>query len=298
MRTITSWILLSAVAAALASGCGGPVVPIRHALPAAVPLPGGVQRLTPGAFSVTGVAPGSFSADLAKKLTEGLAADWPKTGQAANVGGEIRVKVNDASGKRSIRRYSPKTKAFETVRVDSLVRTVDLRVDFAVSEPPGKPIVVVEVRRNYNSLADPRVRGETALERPDDAARVPGVDVIVRELLADAAESFCGMIRPMSVSAKVKMRGVGGKDTAAGFDAIEAKEYATALRHLRAAATIAPKNMRAAFNRGAAAEAAGELSEGLKAYRAVVEADKNDASAAECAERVRRVMLHLKPKGR
>ena len=88
----------------------------------------------------------------------------------------------------------------------------------------------------------------------------------------------------------------GGKDSAAGFKAAKAGDYATALTHLRAAATANPTDINVTFNRAVAAEAAGQLDEALTAYTAVVAANKKDEVAAACAQRVRRVIAHTRPR--
>ena len=177
------------------------------------------------------------------------------------------------------------------------MRTVKTRVSFAVQRPDAaRPLVVIEVERTYGSLADPRVRGEAGLERPDDPKRVPPADTAIRELLTECADAFCGMVRPLVVTVEVRMRPTGQADGAAGLKAAKKADYGAALEHFKAATAAAPKDVSLLFDRAVAAEAAGDLADALKHYQAVAKATKDrDTVAVESALRVERVMRHQKP---
>jgi len=302
MRTIRSLAVSAALAAILAAfGCAAPVVPIRHALPAAVPLPSDLVGLDAGSFRVKAGPAGDYGARLSQALAERLAktplSPGAATGPRARVGGDVVIEVGDAAGHRSIRRRDAKTGQFEPVRAPSLVRTVTARVSFVVTRAGAdEPLVTVEVERTYSSLADPRVRGAAGLDRADDPRRVPSPDTVIGELLDECAEAFGGMVRPLTVEAEVPMRPTGQADGAAGLRAAEKGDFALALRHFRAATAAAPKDVGLLLNRAVASEAAGDLPDALEHYQAVVKATKGkDAVAAEAALRVKRVMLHLKP---
>ncbi len=303
MRTIRPLVLLATVAVALTSiGCAGPVVPITHVLPAAVPLPKDVVALTAGQCAVKAGPAGDFAADLKAALTERLARPQamgsPSAGAGvrASVDGAAVIEVDDTAGQREIRQWDSGAGAHKPRQVPFLVRKVVARVSFAVKRPGGgEPVVTVEVKRSYNSLADPRIRGEAGLERPDDPKRVPAVDTVARELLTECADAFVEMVQPMIVTAEVQMRGTVRKDGAAGLKAAEAKDYAKALAHFQAAAAAAPNDVNLMFNRAVAAEAAGRLAEARQQYEAAVKASKGkDAAAVESAQRVRRVISHRK----
>jgi len=171
-------------------------------------------------------------------------------------------------------------------------------VEFGVARPGAKDrLFTIETRRSYTSPEDPRVRGELGLDRPDDPARVPPADDILKELLAQCADEFFDMISPREVTADVPMRGTWNADGSAGLKAAEAGDFAAAVGHLEAAVAAEPKDVNLLFNLAAACEAAGNLEEALAHYKAVVERTQGqDAVAAEAAQRVERVLKRLKNK--
>ncbi len=218
----------------------------------------------------------------------------PPKSAACEVGGAVRVDAKDAKGARRIRQWDAKTRAWAEREVPTLVRTVAVDVTFVV-ERGGRRLFAVEARRAYRSTEDPRVRGETALERPDDPERVLPADQVARELLAECAESFCEMISPDEVVVRVPTRGTLSSRGAAGLKAAGQGDFPEAIRHLEAAAAADPNNADLRFDLAAACEAAGQLEAAVAHYQAVVErTGGKDRLAAESAQRAGRVLKRLR----
>lgn len=295
MHTRPWRILLAVVGTVVLAGCGGPVLTVRHVLPAALPMPADVGTVRAKAFAVE-PAGGEAAAVLAKLLNERLEKVWPdKAGDAgAEVGGTVRVDAKEAKGASRLRQWDAKARAWAEREVPTLVRTVAVDVAFVV-ERGGRRLFAVEARRAYRSTDDPRVRGETALERPDDPERVPPADQVVRELLADCAESFCEMIAPDEMVVRVPTRGTLSSRGAAGLKAAGQGDFPEAIRQLEAAVAADPNNADLRFDLAAACEAGGQLEAAVTHYQAVVQrTGGKDRLAAESAQRAGRVVKRLR----
>ena len=296
-----SALFVCVAATVLIAGCSGPVVTVRHTLPAAVPLPAGVETVRVRKFAAHAADTGEVAALLTESLQKRLSRHWAIDGdararaRAVDVGGTIALETKDVKGTRTVRRWDGQTRTWHAVQVPTLVRSATATVEFAVSRPGAKDrLFTIETRRSYTSPEDPRVRGELGLDRPDDPARVPSMDRILRVLLGQCADSLVEMISPREVTADVPMRGTWNSAGSAGLKAAEEGDFAAAIRHLQAAVASDPKDVNLLFDLAAACEAAGKLEEALTHYKAVVERTKGgDSVAAEAAKRVERVLKRL-----
>ena len=301
MRTVRTFLVLAILSGVLAAaGCGPTVVPIKHVLPAAVPVGSGIERIEAGPFVVKDRAAdgwAAFTAEaLGKRLAEVQGQDQPTTatGPAARVSGDIRVRTTDRSGMRTVRSWDDDNDRLETHDIPTLVRRADVGVDFVIAvDGAAEPSVTVQVRRSYDSLGDPRVRGKLGLQRPDDPARVPDAETIIRELLTECVDSFCAMIAPLEVNVEVPLRPTLDIKGSSGIDAAGKGDLGPALRLLGAAAADWPKDVNLAFDLAVVAEAQDKLQVALEQYRRVLElTDNRDTEAADGAKRVRGVLLH------
>ena len=287
-----------AAAAAFAAGCAAPVLTVRHVLPAALPLPADVGLVRAKGFDVDPPSGATVWAPAAQGLDERLAALWPEGGRGAtaDVGGKVRIEVKDAPGSRDVRRWDAATRAWVAEAAATLVRTATVDVDFVVTRGDAR-LVAVECRRTYDSAEDPRVRGDLGLERPDDPARVPPADQVVRELLDDCVTSFCEMIAPGEVTVRVPTRGTLNGEGAAGLKAAAGGDFQAAVRHLEAAVAASPNDVNLLFDLAVACEAAGRLDAAQAHYCAVAERTANrDRLAADGAARTERVLKRLTPR--
>ncbi|MBL7139838.1 MAG: hypothetical protein ISS74_02925 [Planctomycetes bacterium] len=283
------------------AGCSAPVLSVRHALPAALPMPAGTEAVRVGRFSVTPAGEQAAAAVLVDALRERLSAHWtvvgdgPAPAKAAEIAGDIRVVTDDARGTRPIRRYDQATGTWVSGEAPTLVRTASVHVTFRVARPgSGGPAFTAETDRAYRSTDDPRVRGELGLGRPDSPDRVPPAEGVVRELLAACAAEFAGMVAPQAVTAEIKTRaslnGTANKALKAiGEGNLEAGMILDALLEQH------PDDINLRFNLAAVLEAAGDLDAALAQYKAVVErSGGKDAEAAAAADRVARVLARRK----
>ena len=295
-------LFVCVAATVLIAGCSGPVVTVRHALPAAVPLPAGVETVRVRKFAVHAADTGEVAALLTESLQKRLSRHWAIDGdararaRAVDVGGTITLETKDVKGTRTVRQWEGETRTWRAVQAPTLVRSATATVEFAVFRSGAKDrLLTIETRRSYTSPEDPRVRGELGLERPDDPARVPPMDRILRVLLGRCADSLVEMISPREVTADVPMRGTWNSAGSAGLKAAAEGDFAAAVRHLEAAVASDPKDVNLLFDLAAACEAAGKLEEALTHYKAVVERTKGqDTVAAEAVKRVERVLKRIK----
>jgi len=213
---------------------------------------------------------------------------------AGIVGGTMHVSIVDTRGLRTVLRMDPASKATTPVKVATLVRTVRLRVDFAVSRAAsGDGLGIAEVVRAYNSAADAAVRGELGLERPDDPNRVPPVETILKGLLGQCAQAFSRMITPTPADAEIPLRPAGGADKA--FAAARKQDWPQAQAALAKALAADPENAALHFNLAAVAEAAGELDLAARHYEHALKlSGQKDAEAQDAARRCRRVLAARK----
>lgn len=291
---VVQFILFSGfLSAALAAGCGAPVVTVRHKLPAAVVIPGYDAGMRVKGFSVKTGPKGGF-ADFAAGLLKRRLAESAGAGKAANPGvlvrGDIHITLRDVKATRRVRWRDGNSGDLIGRDVPTLIRTGQVKVDFVVTGASGgKELVTIETRRSYRSTEDPRVRGELGLLRPDDPTHVPASETIVRELLTGCIESFCGMIAPLEVVEQVPLRiALGGGD---GFTAARRGDMQAASRHFGAAVAGSPSDVALAFNLAVTAEAAGKLDLALESYRTVQKlTDGQDRPAAVGAQRVERII--------
>lgn len=295
-------LFVCVAASVLIAGCGGPVVTVRHTLPAAVPLPADVETVRVRKFAVHAADTGKVVALLTESLQKRLSRRWAIDGdararaRAVDVGGTITLETKDVKGTRAVRRWEGETREWHAVQVPTLVRSATATVEFAVSRPGAEDrLFTIETRRSYTSPEDPRVRGELGLGRPDDPARVPPMDQILRVLLGRCADSLVEMISPREVTADVPMRGTWNSAGSAGLKAAAEGDFADAARHLQAAVASDPRDVNLLFDLAVACEAAGRLEDALKHYRVIIERTKGqDAIAAEAAKRVERVLKRLR----
>jgi len=297
MRTLLAPALL------LAAGCRAPRLVVRHVLPADLPVVAAAEVMTAGPCAVVAGPEDGYAAVLARMLSQRLAARRPvRPGGSApasvgpvNVQGQIHLRVRDQAGKRSIRQWSGAGAPWRTRQVRTLVRHVDVRVDFVMVEAgSGRRLGVVETHETYDSTGDPRVRGPLGLNRPDDPARVPPTETIVAELLGRCVATFARMVAPQEVVVEVPLRGTLNSDGRRALAAAGRGDFASALKHARSACAARPGDAALAFNLAVLEEKAGHLRLALERYRQVAEMTKgSDRAAAEGIARVGRVLRRL-----
>jgi len=299
-KTSVRMVLSVALAAAvLSAGCGGPVVTVEHVLPADLALPAGPCTWKVGPCAVAEGPADGFARYLADRLS-GKAAllttradgwgDVPPL--ILTVNGTIHIAVQDVKGTRMIRGREATATAPAAREVDSLVRTVRVRVDFVVAwaAAPGNR-VAAETRQTYTSLADPRVRGPLGLRRADDPAGVPAVETIVNELLAECAKAFGRMVTPPLVTAQVRLRARPAGAMAKALAAAEAGSRQAARTHAQAARDAAPARTDLIFDQAAIEEMTGDLDAALAHYRQfAAKTQGGDAPTREAIARVGRVL--------
>lgn len=321
---------LAALSVCLAAGsCAPPTVSLHTYLPAALPLPW-FTRLRVGEFTVVdaGAPPGGGaatqadapSATVAVPVTPALAKFVnarldehlymkerinPRLAetQPAGAGGEyfingtIRAAIRDTRGSRRVQLRAPSTQPAMSKELPTLVRRVRLQVEFAVTwagkgeAPGGRDLGTVEVVRAYDSALDPAVRGELGLERPDDPNRVPPVEAIVDDLLAQCARAFRCMISPTPIGALVRLRPAWGPEADKAFAAIREHSYGLVVEEFRKALAVDPNSPARIFNFAVAAEAGDEFDLAERHYqRAYGLSGEKDDEAYDGARRCRRVI--------
>ncbi|NBB95566.1 MAG: hypothetical protein GVY16_07475 [Planctomycetes bacterium] len=268
-------VLLTMLGALLA-GCAGPVAAIRHTLPPAMPRPDGLGTPEPGEVVIARVQPperidAAQQADaLAVCLTAHLGVADDRPGPSPTVDGEAYVTVKDVAGERTIRRWNAEAGTTEETTIPTLVRTVDLRVDWTLRGPDGKTLGEAETRRSYNSAADPKVRGELGLDRPDNPANVPSAKVILSEQCRESAAELASLVLPVDVEVSIELFAAGGSD---GLNAAADGHYAAAADAFKAALDERD-NPQVLFNYAATAEAAGRLKEAEDAWAEAASSDR------------------------
>ncbi|HET6430477.1 MAG TPA: tetratricopeptide repeat protein [Phycisphaerae bacterium] len=306
MRMRLRWALPAGFALTWAAGCAGPVVKVSHVLPAAVPMPAGVVLINPrGTFTVTPPDAGLYGQFVIDLLNERplfvssgqlraarVVTSEIQPEQVVFVGGRITIKADDARGARQVRRPNATTREPELLDLPTLVRTVELTVDFVLTRAhSGEQVTTVETHRSYSSTADPRVRGELGLHRPDDPQRIPPADQVIRELLTECAETFRAMVLPLVVTAEIPMRGTLNEQGRYGLKAAEQGAYQNAVGFFESAVKQSPNDVSLLFNLAVACEAAGRLADAARHYQTVADRTQaRDPHAAEAAQRVQRVL--------
>jgi hypothetical protein len=266
-------------------------------LPAPVPLPAGGE-VRPGRFEVEGPGadwiPAFLQAEVARRMDDlsgGGESDGP-----LEMGGVVTVRVSDDSGTRPARRRGPEGE-LKLVELPYLVRTVDVRVVFAVAPKSGGQPVELETHRSYASNRDPAVLGQYGLARGDDPAGVPPADEVTRELLVECVQTARGMLAPVEMPVTLAFRYAGGDPAQAGLAAVEKGEYAEAVEEFRSAVEEDPENPALQFNLAAACEADGRFAAAEEHYRAALAAsggeDEEARLSAERVAKLRRRMVGL-----
>ena len=284
--------------AAGAAGCAAPVLSVRHTLPAPVPLPEGTEMVRVGAFRVTPAGHEDAAAVLTEVPQNRLSRHWAIDGdadaraRAVRMTGRIALETNEARRTRPVRTWDEAAGAWQDREVPTLVRTASAHVTCEVGPPDaGEPLFAVEAERAYDSTADPQVRGELGLGRPDDPDRVTPMDAILADLLQGCAEDVVEMLAPQAVEAEIKTRAVWDGQANDGLKAAEAGRLGEAVEHLMNAAQKNPDDAAVRFDLAAALEAVGRLEAAIGHYRAVLEmTDGKDTEAALAVQRVERVL--------
>lgn len=289
--------------AMLAGGCQPPTVTVRHDLPAVLPIDPGrgwldVRTVTASADANT--AETDFKrAELAdytrQRLGEEFAGWGDSAGRAVAVESQLAVGIEERSGRRSERTGLPGQ--MKTVQLESKVRKVDVRLRCAFTPAgAGQPAMVVQVRRDYNSLADANVRGPLGLGRGDDPAGIPPAAEVARELAGRCAAAVGEIIRPSVLEANVPLRGSLNARAAAGVDALAAGDAEKAVAELQAAHRQAPQDPAIAFDLAVAHESAGRLQQALELYRQLAGEEQTPSGDRDpqAVEAMRRVELVLR----
>ena len=120
-------LFVCVAATVLIAGCSGPVVTVRHALPAAVPLPAGVETVRVRKFAVHAADTGEVAALLTESLQKRLSRHWAIDGdararaRAVDVGGTITLETKDVTGTRTVRQWEGETRTWRAVQAPTLV---------------------------------------------------------------------------------------------------------------------------------------------------------------------------------
>ena len=306
MQKLTSALAVAAISVCFsAAGCAPPVVSVHHKLPAALPLPTDITGLRVGQFILAespqaaagqGTQAVKVTPELASLMTDGLTRELTETLPAVAdgpgiVGGTLHLAITDTRGVRTVLRMDPADKSTTPVKVATLVRTVRLRVDFAVSRAAGgEGMGIAEVVREYDSAADAAVRGELGLERPDDPNRVPPVETILDGLLAQCAQAFTRMVTPTPADAEIPLRSAGGAPASEAFDAARKGNWPQALAAFSKAVAADPENPTLHFNLAATAEADDQLDLAARHYEQALKlSGEKDIEAQDAARRCKRV---------
>lgn len=279
----------------LAVGCGAPKVQVAYDLPGALAIPPEVRSIEVGQVNVS---PGFWQGkrdNLEDALRSCMPAEYrPDDGAAAEavLMAEAFIESAEKKGARAVRVWASRDEPMAERVMPTLHRRLDVRVVFTLTGADGRRLLAAEDRKTYNSLEDPRVRGEDGLGRPDDPDRVPPAELLVGEMLHAAAETFCGMIAPVSTQAEHAFRQVDAKASGEAQRTAARGDYAVAVAMYQTAALERPDDADAQFNLGLAAEAAGDLALSEQAYgRAVELSNRNDTEAVNALARVRHVRL-------
>ncbi len=289
----TFLLLFGAVLAGIFAGCETPVVSIRHSLPADVPL--AAESLAVSDFTVAGDGDEQYGRDYAKQLADELNEANSReahvaTGDKDGLHGIIEYSVTEHSGSRKLRYWDASTGQLETKKVPTLRRDVDLRVVHLVTPEADAPEARVETTAMYTSAADPRTRGDSGLLRGDRPEAIPSGQEILDELLATSAERFAMMVHRRELSADIPLRPAAGKDTVAGFEAAEKRDFEAAVQHFSNALARSGENPNLLFNLAVAEEAAGLYGDSLEHYEAVLQKRADDEIAREAVKRLRRLI--------
>lgn len=264
----------------LAASCQAPSVSVRHELPAAVAMPAGPITFTVGEFRADANAPTSAADTMRRILQRRLGSSTSAAGNAVEVSGTVSLRVTDMR---------------HDALQPSLVRRVEARVD-CVLQQDNRRLGVIEVRRSYNSAADPNVCGALGLERADDPARVPPAEKVVPALLEQCADVLVRMVTPVFVMKEIRLRPYDGPAAQKGFAAASEKRYREAMFAFQAALPATRDGSPAAhFNLAASAEAAGDLLTALEHYQSAAKsANGVDKESDLAVERVRQVIERQK----
>ncbi len=176
----------------MAWGCAQRVE-VRYSLPAAAPVGANVSRLRLVSLNAppsSGNLPDVFSRVEAECSSQSAAP--------AEVTARVWTEVTDDTQSR---RLSVRGQWRD---VPALVRVVAMRAEFDVAG--GGARATIELRRQWKSTGDPRVRGPKGLERPDDPARVPAVNLVSEELFGQCVKELCAMVAPVEMTATVTRR--------------------------------------------------------------------------------------------
>ncbi len=303
LRHVAFWTILPVCLAA--AGCGGPEVTFEHMLPADFPANEAGPKISPdniqaGEFTVVAGPKEDYAARMAEIVADRLKKKQSSAESSAKptvrVDGEIFIESSDQKGRRTLRRLRPDMKEVEFIDVDTLVRTADVRVVFSlINISDGAALGGVEVRKNYSSLADPRVRGEWGLSRADDPVGIPETKTIIDELMCKCADSLVEMLTPHAVSVTVTLKATATPLGRQGQDAARRKAYGEALSLFKAAIQADPNDTGSVFNLAVMEEMAGQLPSALEHYtKFASQASSQDEQAAEAVTRVKRLMMRIK----
>ncbi len=287
---------------ALLAGCEKPpALEITHRLPAPLAVDWEHHLSTPPPPFIVHVE-GAYTGnqqELAERLARSAAVAPPACGDTglrasqaesrpARFGGEAWLTVTDEQGERVVRVGDP-AQAFQTVSLPTLVRTIDLRVDYHIRTLEGTA-AVVEVQRSYNSTSDPRVRGELALVRPGDPAAIPPASEVVPGLIEQAGAILHDMVLPVPLPVTIALRSVAGEPGNTALRYVRESRLPDALNAFARAAQQSPDNGAVWFNLAALREASGDVEPALDAYsRAAELLGEQDDPAASAVARLQRV---------
>ncbi|MBN2376444.1 MAG: tetratricopeptide repeat protein [Sedimentisphaerales bacterium] len=268
-------------------GCAGPRITVRHELPRVVDLPEDSRFVADGDFLVQGYD----SQEVTKKLKEAIAERFSgfSGDSVIEVGGRVVISHEDHLSMRQVSMWNYKLREEIIKEVDSLVRQVDVAVEFTLMRAGAEPVVIA-VRHEYSSRGDPRVWGELGMERVDDPDRVPAVAEIVEDLLSDCVETLYGIVAGVELVEEVQMRATLNSAAGQGAAAAEKGDFAGAIDHLQAAHEQNPKDVNVAYNLAVVLEAAGRLEEALAKYLLAEELSGGDEQIRKDAERVEKVL--------
>ncbi|MFP4105869.1 MAG: tetratricopeptide repeat protein [Phycisphaerae bacterium] len=273
----------------LAAGCGQTKVEVRHELPSDLPMV--AVPVSVGSFEVKN-GDGEYGEFLANSLAAQLdsAGLLGKAEAPSEMGGTAEIRTDRQQGTRTVRKLKPETGEMVTEQLTTLRRTAHLRVNFVITDADGKKLATIETNKSYDSVEDPRARGELGLDRPGDPDLVPSRDTILRELVVLSVQTAVEMLDPPVIQKTLTLRGSWNAHARKAADAAEANDLVLARKHLQQATEEEPNQPDLWYDLGVICEATGVLPEALDAYRRATELAPKDEQIAQAAQRVQRVI--------
>lgn len=293
----TARVLVWAVTGLALGGCAGPEFVVVHRLPNALGMAPGAERWQVGGFTVAGSGQGGdlgacVRGALRRRLQTAAEAGPRHEAQAlaGHVDGVIEVETTVHEGERQV--WAAGDGPADTPRtVPSRVWQAEMSIWFRVQPShEGATAVTVETRRQYDSRADARTRGEWGLTRGDSPELAPSAETVLREMADHCVEEFCDIVAWPQVQTTVRLQPLWLAENDRAVEAVRQGEWQVAQAHLEEAVAARPDSPEAHYNLAAVAEARGDLDLAVHHYEQAGRLGLKPADlAAQAARRVRRI---------